>query len=130
MPVWETRLYGEVRSKKNSKRIVVAHGKPRIVSSVPYKAWEKDAVAQLLRCQVSPFRALREGQNVAACITIYRRTKRKYDLTNMGEGVMDALVLAGILDDDNADVVHEVTVRRGGVDKENPGCAVRLEWTD
>jgi Holliday junction resolvase RusA-like endonuclease len=39
----------------------------------------------------------------------------------------DALVEFGILEDDNYNIVTEITYRFGGVDKDNPRCDVTIE---
>ena len=56
--------------------------------------------------------------------TIYRSSKRRVDLLNVGsivdKMVSDAIVLIGILPDDNTDYIKRVTFIDGGVDKQNP----------
>lgn len=55
---------------------------------------------------------------------IYPKTFRKSDSSNKGESVMDLLVDAGIIEDDNWFVVPEVRPRFCGVDKHNPRVEV------
>lgn len=53
-------------------------------------------------------------------LIFYPSTKRKADATNKAESVMDLLVDAGIIEDDNWFVVPKVELQFGGVDKEKP----------
>ena len=92
-----------VPSLKNNKRILTnrATGKPFIASSTANKSWRKDAVLIL--------RAYRNAQiGVGNCFTecdvslfVTDKSKRKYDLSNKAETIMDALVDAGVIADDN-----------------------------
>ena len=56
----------------------------------------------------------------------YFPDKRRADLTNKAESIMDLLVDAGIIEDDNANVCPEVLLRFGGVDRERPRVEVSL----
>jgi len=55
--------------------------------------------------------------------TIYRKTKRRADLGNLGavvdKFVSDALVELGVIEDDNTDIIKKISFIDGGVDKEN-----------
>ena len=54
---------------------------------------------------------------------IYRKTKRKADLDNIGSIVhkflADALVECGFMEDDNTDFIHRIEFIDGGVAKDN-----------
>jgi hypothetical protein len=82
-------------------------------------------------------------------ITFYRETRARYDLTNAAESVLDAMVDAGILLDDNAQegvdkdgngitlgnpdgrgVITSVMLERGGVDKAEPRAEVCMTWVE
>ncbi len=56
--------------------------------------------------------------------TIYRKTKRRADLGNLGsvidKFVSDALVEKGVIEDDNTDIIKKISFIDGGVDKDNP----------
>ena len=62
--------------------------------------------------------------------TVYRSSKRRVDLGNIGsvvdKMVSDAIVLIGILPDDNTDYIKKVTFIDGGIDKENPRCDLKI----
>ena len=52
--------------------------------------------------------------------------RRKRDLTNMTESVMDLLVDRDIISDDNCGVVTWVSMRNRGRDKENPRTEIEI----
>lgn len=58
--------------------------------------------------------------------TIYRKTKRRADLGNLGavidKFVSDGLVEAGIIEDDNTDYIKKIVYLDGGVLPDNPHC--------
>ena len=114
-------IYGDVPSKKNSKQIFRnrATGKPFIKSSERYEAWHRQALPQLHRTP-------RAKDITAIAICFYPATKRRSDLTNKAESIMDLLVDAGVIEDDNWFVVPDIHPKFGGVDKENPRAEVEI----
>lgn len=75
-------------SKKNSKRIILRHGKPSIISSSEYLEWENGFVREIKSL------GTRVGKCAAASITITAPNRRRWDLSNKWESVADALVKA------------------------------------
>mgnify|MGYP001560619904 CR=1 FL=1 len=59
-------------------------------------------------------------------ITFTPPNKRNGDLTNRAESIMDLLAEAGIIEDDNWFEVPDLHLRRGPVDKINPGALVEI----
>jgi len=63
--------------------------------------------------------------------TIYYPTKREFDIDNIGSIVgkftHDALIEAGIIEDDNYKCVAHINYVFGGIDKDNPRCEVVIE---
>lgn len=61
---------------------------------------------------------------VCLIYTLYPKTKRRIDLANplsiIDKFTSDAIVQAGILQDDNTDHIKEVVFKYGNVDKTNP----------
>ena len=99
-------LFGVIPSKKNSKQICKRGSKHFISSSTRYAEWEQWAKKELnngvtfkpiQRCEIE--------------FTLQFGDRRRRDITNTLEGVLDALVLAGILADDNYNVVQKITAR-------------------
>jgi Holliday junction resolvase RusA-like endonuclease len=121
-------LAGEVPSKKNSRQII-SRGNRRIsLPSTAYTMWENNAVAQLIKWRFNQKHYTPPNPAIVT-ISVYPKKHIRQDLTNQAEGVMDALVKAGVLLDDNRDVVREVTIRLGGY-VENPKVVVEIREGD
>ena len=102
-------------SKKNSQRIMInrATGKPFIMPSEKYKQYERDAMHFIPRGK-----RIDEPVNVK-CL-FYMPTRRKVDLTNLLEAIDDVMVKAGLLSDDNSDIVQAHDGSRVLYDKIRP----------
>lgn len=109
-------IYGSTPSKKNAKIIRCSGFRPMLFPSAKYTAWHKDALQQLIG----------QGKITANKITItfFAGDNRKFDLTNKAESVMDTLVDAGLLEDDNYSVVGELLLKFGGVEKDKARCEI------
>ena len=94
-------IRGTPVTKKNSSRIILVHGKPRIIPSKQFAEYEKAALYQLM--PVRPHIAVDYPVNVK-CV-YYMPTNRRVDLTNLLAATMDILVDAHVLADDNAKIV-------------------------
>lgn len=113
-------IYGSTPSKKNSK-IMVCRGKfPMLLPSSRYTEWHKDALQQLAG---KP--KINESH---LTLTFFAPDNRKFDLTNKAESIMDTLVDAGLIEDDNYSVISELTLKFGGVEKNQARC--EIEYTD
>lgn len=109
-------IFGSCPSKKNSKIISCRGNRPCLFPSKNYTAWHKDALLQLLGKQKIESKEL--------TITFYVDSIRKYDLSNKTESIMDTLVDAGLLIDDNYLEVPILHLKHGGIDKLNPRCEI------
>lgn len=110
----QIRVHGSTPSKKNS-RINTRSG--RSFPSSKYTAWHKEASSQVALCKEIP-----NGTHLT--ITFVAGDNRKFDLTNKAESIMDMLVDNGILQDDNYSIIPSLTLRFGGVEKDNPHCII------
>ena len=109
-------LLGSTPSKKNSK-IMVCRGKfPILLPSSNYMTWHKDALKQLEGCK--------KINKTKFCLTFIAGDNRKFDLSNKAESIMDTLVDAGLIGDDNYEFVSELTLKFGGVQKGSPMCVI------
>jgi len=63
--------------------------------------------------------------------TIYRPNKRKVDLSNIGsvvdKFVADGLVSAGLIPDDNVNIIKKTSYVDGGIDKQNPRACLEIK---
>ena len=102
-------LVGRVPSKKNS-RITTRTG--RSFPSKAYSAWHVDASSQLLG---APIPRIKPEKVESIHIRFWSADKRKFDLTNKAESIMDLLVDNDIILDDNFSVVPKLSLDYMGV---------------
>lgn len=112
-------ITGSVPSKKNSKTFFVRNGRPMILPGKVYRQWHGQASAQLYG--IKPI-----AKVTGIDIVIFAGDRRRGDLTNKSESVMDLLVDNGIIEDDNWYIVADVHLKFGGVDKENPRAEIYI----
>lgn len=93
------------------------------LTSTRHRKWIVEAAKQIEGIQPIP------GVQFAT-LTFYPSTRRRSDLTNKAESIMDLLVDAGILEDDNWFVVPKVTLLFGGIDKDNPRVEIELRESE
>ena len=110
-------------TKKNSQQILTnkATGRPFIMPSAKYKQYEKEAAWFL---KPRPPRPIECPVNVK-CL-FYMPTKRRVDKTNLEESAHDVLVAAGILLDDNRDVIATTDGSMVLYDKEFPRTEITI----
>lgn len=111
-------------TKKNSQQILTNHrtGKPFIAPSKQYKKYEQAAMWYLTPKPKAP---LSGRYNIR--LLFYMPTRRKVDKTNLESAIMDVLVDAKILADDNRNIVAATDGTRVYYDKENPRTEIYIE---
>ena len=110
----------EPRTKKNSQQIIMVKGRPIIMPSKQYKAYEKECAAFIPKLE-APIDYL-----VNIECKYYMPTRRKCDLTNLLESTDDILVHYGVLEDDNYSIIYSHDGSRVYYDKENPRTEVLI----
>lgn len=110
-------------TKKNSQQILrnSKTGKPFIVPSRQYRQYEA-AASWYIKPGKEP---VSTPCNIKALF--YMPTKRRVDLVNLQEALLDVLVHCGVLADDNSAVVASMDGSRVLYDKENPRTEVTIE---
>ena len=98
----ELTLHGRPITKKNSQRIVSIGGRPRLIPSAQFKDYEKSCLFQIRMARVGEPK-ISVPVNVR-CV-YYMPTRHRVDLVNLLEASCDILVAAGILEDDNSNIV-------------------------
>ena len=115
-------------TKKNSAQVVhtgqkcpvCKRGKNvRLLPSKQYREYEEAALWCLQRKE-----PITEPVNVR-CL-FYMPTARRVDLVNLLEAACDVLVAAGVLADDNSDIVHSHDGSRVFIDRENPRTEIYI----
>lgn len=119
----EFTIYGQVPAQKNNKSIAYnrATHKPFIMSNQNVKNWQTEAAYQL-----KPLRPLTPISKSCLSITFYVKDKRRRDLDNMLSTVQDALVKAGIIEDDSWQylTIGSLTAE---IDTKNPRAKITLK---
>lgn len=110
-------------TKKNSQRIFThpKSGKPFIAQSKQFKGYEQKA---LWFVKPRPAKPIDYPCNVQT--VFYMPTRRRVDLVNLQEAILDILVLGGVLKDDNSGIVYSMDGSRVFYDKENPRTEITI----
>lgn len=112
-------------SKKNSQQIVVnpKTGRPFIMPSKKYKEYERDAQYFI------PKQIYINAPVNVKCL-FYMPTRRRVDKSNLEAAIHDILVAAGLLADDNRDIVAGTDGSRVFYDKENPRTEIEITYIE
>lgn len=103
-------------TKKNHQNIIKVKGRPMVIPSKQYRMYENAATP------FCPYLLIDYPVNVEA--HYYMPTRRRVDITNLESALMDLLVCAGTLQDDNCRIVVSTDGSRVHYDKENPRTEV------
>ena len=114
-------IAGNPATKKNSSQIVTIGGHPRLIPSKTYRAYEKSMLAQ-----IPAHLCTKSAMPVTLKCVYYMETKRRVDLTNLLAATCDILVKAGVIEDDNCNVVVSHDGSRVLYDKENPRAEIDI----
>lgn len=107
-------------TKKNSQRIITVKGRPMIVPSSQYKAYEKECAWFMPKLRMPV------DLPVNVKCLYYMPTRRVCDLVNLQESTLDILVKYGVLVDDNYKIVSSMDGSRVLYDKENPRTEITI----
>ena len=120
----EIFLVGNIPSKKNSKQIFFNKktGKRFITSSDNFKSWHDVALKSIIEQKTPHF--LKE--NLKVDITLNYGSKRKFDLSNKAESILDLLVDAGIIIDDNFTIVKQLNLKIGEYKKDIWNAKIKI----
>ncbi len=113
-------LFGSVPSKKNNKKIMFQRGRVSLRSSDKYLQWHHD---QMMTSGIKHIKPIK-GPVKHIEITFFIDSKRRTDLSNKAESILDFLVDASVLEDDNCFIVPHLILLFGGVNKENPRAEI------
>jgi crossover junction endodeoxyribonuclease RusA len=102
-------IKGRVISKKNSKQVVRTGGRPYIISSKAYQAFEKEAVKQIKR----QFRGNPYEGPVDVCYSFFMKGRLDTDISNMIGSIDDILEKAGVIENDR-NIVSMSAVKEAG----------------
>ena len=124
-------LYGDPRTKKNSRQHmkVTNEGTGKSYTmplpSKQFKAYEADCLKQITG---NYRRRIHRPVNVKA--VYYMQTRRAVDLVNLLEGTCDILRDAGVVEDDNRNIIASHDGSRVFWDKKNPRVEITITDAD
>lgn len=109
------------RTKKNHQRIAKKGGRRFVLPSYQYEEYEQSAL-WYIRSPQKPI----DFRVCVKCL-FYMETHRRVDLVNLQEAILDILVKAGVLADDNSNIVASMDGSRVLYDKEHPRTEIEIE---
>lgn len=118
--LYQTIIPLSPRSKKNSQVIAKRNGRTFIVQSKLYRQYEKECLKMI----EPPEKPISDPVNVK--MLFFMPTRRKCDLVNMENACLDILVRAGVLEDDNHNIVYSMDGSRVFYDKESPRTEITI----
>ena len=118
------KIEGTPVTKKNSQRIILIGGHPKIMPSKQYKEYEEMALRQLM-AQPTPVAPI--SVPVTVSCTYWMPTHRRVDLVNLLEATDDILTRARIIQDDHAGIVASHDGSRVAYDKTNPRVEITIK---
>jgi Holliday junction resolvase RusA-like endonuclease len=107
-------------TKKNSQQIVRAKGHYMVLPSKQYRKYEKEA-SKILKWKDEPI-----DYPVNVECKFYMPTRRRVDIANLTSAIHDVLVHAGVLEDDNRNIVYSMDGSRVLYDKEHPRTEITI----
>ena len=120
--LYTATIHGAPRTKKNSQQILINQKtrRPFVMPSKAYKEYEALCLSQL-RKKETPI-----SSPVNVQCVYYMPTHRRVDLCNLLEATSDILVRAGVLADDNSDIVVSHDGSRVLYDKNYPRTEITI----
>ena len=116
------------RTKKNSSSFVtLKNGRTILLPSKPYREFEKEVV-DFVEFNYGNLEPIDKPINLK-CI-FYREANRKADLVGYLQAIQDALVKAGLLLDDNFNIVASTDGSRVDLDRSNPRIEIEITWKE
>lgn len=117
---------GNVPSQKNRKIISMnrATKRPFLRTAPQVKLWQDEALIHLTK----QFKGYQMTEYpITITMVFFFDNLRRHDLDNALSTVMDALVAAKVIEDDNANFVECITIQYGGHDKINPRVEIYFD---
>lgn len=118
--LWQQTIKSPPHTKKNSQVIAKHNGRTFVVQNKLYKKYEKEC----LNVIEPPEKPIDEPVNVQ--MRFFMPTRRRVDLVNLQQACLDILVRAGVLEDDNFNIVYSMDGSRVFYDKENSRTEITI----
>lgn len=115
-------IKGQTPSHKNSKQLFRVKGRPLLANNRKYLEWRDSAEWDIVTA-LEP----RRPSPVTVRAVFYVDSQRARDLDNMMASVLDVLVAAGQIEDDNCFKCKKIEAEFGGIDRDNPRAEVFIK---
>lgn len=115
------KITGETPSKKNS-RITLRNGKT--IPSARYRDWHKSALEEITLQKPRELTPLSESLNIFLFFT--HGDLRRRDSDNGCSSILDLLQDAGIIQDDNWQIIKNISIKNG-YEKNNARCYIIIQ---
>lgn len=130
MVIFQPTFYGQVMAKKNAKQIGInpRTGRPFLRQSDAAKLQEREMIRtfstdyMLQGMKSESF----EGKPLEVQVRIWNKDAKKHDLDNQLATIMDALVKARCIPDDNQETVRKESIEYCGIDREDPRAEITI----
>ena len=128
MKTYHSTFHGQILAKKNSKIISVnkATGRPFVRMNDRAKEQEAAMARQFSDDFTNQGMIEPLYDSVEVIMDIWNQDMRPRDLDNQISTILDGLVKAGVLQDDNQKYVSQIKGYYHGVDKEDPRAEITI----
>lgn len=119
-------VHGNVKAKKNNKTMALNRktGKMFPMTDKATTEYMKDAIQQMK----DQFEGLKiSDYPINVQMVFYYPTKHRKDIDNSMSTILDCMVKAGVIEDDDVTHVNELYAFFGGYDKDDPRVEILLE---
>lgn len=114
-------ISGQTPSHKNSKQIFRSKsGRTILANNDRYLNWRGGAIIEVLNQAKKSYKAAEIE------MTFYTKDRRGRDLDNMVASVLDVLVHANVIEDDNCFMVRGIHAYFGGIDRVKPRVEIKI----
>lgn len=119
------KLFGNIPSKKNSRRLFARGNKLINIPSEKYVEWHDVAVKQIEEQNIPPIKG-----RVEISAKIWYANNRRKDNDNTFQSILDLLQDCGIIEDDSWQIVPKCEIEAMGIDKNNPRAEITIKCLD
>lgn len=118
-------LIGNTPSKKSNQ--IIVKGRTLILPSKRYTEWKKLNMPRLESTyRIFTIKNIAFKFPIVLKMFFYRGTRHRFDYMNVGQSVADLLRDAGVIPDDNMEIIRPIFLGYK-YDKDNPRCEIEIE---
>ena len=119
-------IEGHPAGKKTSQQIIFCKGKPKIIQNSRYNDYEQEFIIQMYKLYPE-LKTLNLACPINLKCVYYIKDRRKRDLVNLLQATCDILVNAGVIKDDNHEIIRSFDGSTVYVDKIKPRVEICID---